>query len=121
MKAVNTYEEGKVKFSTWLRIITWQQLNDHKDSEQVARKYRATDMKLEVFNPPLIDLLDELDSDARELVHLILETPMELQRLIEVEGNTMRGVKPALVTHMKSKGWSGARTGRAFQTIRRNL
>lgn len=121
MKAVNTYEEEKSSFITWLRITIWQQLNDHKDSEWVARKYRATDMVMETFNPPFLDLLDELDEDATELVRLILETPMELQRLIEIEGNTMRGVKPALVEHMRSQGWSGARTGRAFQTIKGKL
>ena len=121
MKAINTYEEGRVKFTTWLRITIWQQLNDHKDSEWVARKYRATDMKTEVSYPPFLDMLDELDADARELVHIILETPMELQRLIESEGNTMRAVKPALVVHMKEQGWSGARTGRAFKTIKGNL
>ena len=72
MKAVNTYEEGRTKFTTWLRITIWQQLNDHKDSEWVARKYRATDMKLEVSYPPFLDLLDELDADAKEIVQLII-------------------------------------------------
>ena len=108
----------------------WKMLNDHKDSERGRAdepsswrrlKYRATDMKLEVFNPPFLDMLDELDADATELVNLILETPMELQRLIEVEGNTMRAVKPALVEHMRDKGWSGARTGRAFKKIKGTL
>ena len=78
-------------------------------------------MKLEVSYPPFLDLLDELDADAKEIVQLIIETPLDLQALIESEGNTMRAVKPALVTHMREKGWSGARTGRAFKTIKGKL
>jgi len=130
MKTINSYNSEKTKFSTWLRTTMWQMLNDFKDSERgrddepwsPRRKgYRDSDKVMEINPKPLLDLLDELDDDAHEIVKLVLETPKELQSLIESEGNTMKAVKPALMVHMKDKGWSGARTGKAFKEIRSKL
>ena len=130
MKTVNSFVPGRTKFSTWMRTTMWQMLNDFKDSERgrsdepdsaKRRGYRSWDLISEAIEPPFLDLLDELDEDANEIVKLVMETPRELQHLIESEGNTMRAVKPALVIHMRDKGWSGARTGRAIQKIRRTL
>jgi len=65
----------------------------------------------------LIDFLDELSEDAREVVCLALDAPRDIVHSLVVKGITPRNYKAAIREYLKDCGWCTARIAESFQEI----
>jgi RNA polymerase sigma factor (sigma-70 family) len=117
VSAYLTYDGEKSKFTTWLRRLMWHDMCNHVRSEMRLNRakndnYSGTQQKP---NYDVIDLIDELDSDIKNIVQLISDAPKELLELSVLEPKKS---KKHLREYLQKIGWTKTRIKNAFHKIR---
>lgn len=114
MRACQDYDPARGKFSTWVYYWAWCRLKDvvMKAAKDPLDFMEINDDILGGAEPPksmAMECLDDLSSDARELVDLLLETPGELVGLALGPERYLKRVKD----YMVKNGWSRSRIEKA--------
>ena len=117
--AYNTYTNTNSSFVTWLRWCIWHGLLDEIAKNKRAHRYRSCDTKKETYGGVgLVDLLDDLGSDAKSIVELIFDVPDLLQDLILENGNGPCALRGSLKAYLFTKGWTKKQIGDSFSEIK---
>jgi len=117
VSACLTYNGEKSKFTTWLRRLMWHDMCNHVRGEMRLSRakndnYSGTQQKP---NYDIIDLIDELDDDIKNIVQLISDAPKELLELSVLEPKKS---KKHLREHLQKIGWTKTRIKNTFHKIR---
>lgn len=108
-------------FPSYVRWVVW-----HGLLEMLRKKMRRGDkvvcMDLHpdwapVQYAPLLDFMDELSEDAKEVVQLTLETPKGIAKVMREKGGTPHAVKTVLREYLVCLGWTGEQVLSAFEEI----
>ena len=118
VNAYDSYHEKHAGFVTWVRFIMWKTLLNHINKERRSKRSRPKDRIISEQCRPLIELLDELDDDAKNVTELILSTPADLHELFQLTDGSGRQIKQTLSTYLTNTGWSAARIHAAFTRIK---
>lgn len=117
MKAYNSYDYSKAKFSTWVHIKVWRHLQEIQ-RVQLRRESRVTFEELDenrhvsrMFN--LSDFLDQLSEDARLVCSVVFDTPWQTQPEPKQIRELLR-----LYFGQPAVGWPMARISDTFAEIR---
>jgi DNA-directed RNA polymerase specialized sigma subunit len=118
MEASHTYKNNEgTTFSSWVRFVVWKSLLNHIAREAKVKKFRIDERRSSYRTSHFIDFFDALGTDAKQIVNLILQTPSELQNLIEDAGGEMKNVKRILRAYLKETGWKEKQIRFAFAQI----
>lgn len=112
---------GASKFATWTRFVAWRLMLDHVDNEIKSKRTRPQDFEITEHKSPLIDVLDELEEDAKTVVELVLHTPEDLQLLIQDSGGGIKKIKSVLTMYLSKLGWKQKRIKQSFLQIQEAL
>lgn len=120
---LESYDPQKAKFSTYL---TWklkgrflEEGRKHRSRKQFV-DYEPTASGLQEEILFFKDILRELSSDAREVVKIVFNTPVELIDMLPKK--QPRGInKHQLQRHLHRQGWSFPRIWKTFEEIARSL
>lgn len=120
-----TYDPSRAKFSTYL---TWELRGLFREMQRKQNRYVASNVTdLELSNSPIqeelvffIDILKKLSSDAKEVVKIVFDTPMDLIEMLPKK--QPRGMnRHQIQKHLRRKGWSFSRIWKSFEEITKNL
>lgn len=116
---VKYYNRGRGKFSNWLRFNFWNTLLEAKEKE--ARDHSrcprdwSVDLSREVCPTPrpgrLMELLDQLSSDAQTVARLALDAPADVRMLLASEKDQIKAMRRAISEYLclLDRGWTPAR------------
>lgn len=118
------YRRERGSFSNWLRYKHEKALLEMREREasRHARLPRAyPNLERQASREPapgrLLELLDELTTDARIVARLALNAPMDVRLGAIERGGSMRAVKDALKEYLTLSGWSVDRIENCFDEI----
>lgn len=69
----------------------------------------------------ITELLEELGDDARTVISLVVETPSELNSIIQAKGDQPRNYRSSIRQYLAELGWTAARVAESFNEIRHAL
>lgn len=123
--AYHSYDPSRAKFTTWVVNRIWY----HLQNDQRAHITREKRYPREEVEPDLMPqqeaprFSDDLSDDARAVVRLLLEAPVDLKTAVLEEGEEWKPerVKQALIRTLKDFGWTALRIVEAFGEIREAL
>jgi len=124
VKACKTYNPEAGALSTWVRfcgykdLITYYQ-KEYKNKQILPESYESC--KENISTSPLFDVLDCLDEDAKEIVNLILNTPKEIEEMVQSKYITLKRVRKAIENYLMKKGWNKKRILYCFSQIQEAL
>ena len=134
--------DGSSSFSSWVRQSVWFKCVDSirdRLTEQQRYKRLQDDTKNgvpiqrtahdeQVDGIPdtfstwsLNGLLEDLTEDARIVVQLTLETPVELEAVVQAKGGQPRNLRSSLRSYLAEMGWTACRIAESFNEVRRVL
>ena len=124
--AFDTHDETEAQLSTWLyNCINPSLLNYMKEEWRhptISIDDKNTDTSsLYSSSFSIMDLLDELESDAHVVLHLLLDTPEEIVNIALTKGKAQRHLKAELKRHLHKMGWTMKRITKTFEEIRKVL
>lgn len=120
LRARKFYKEGKgAKFSTYVRCVIWRGMLDRLNRES-RRTSRLDTREATKLNLPSTDEVNEValgdaSPDAQIVVKLALSPSLEM--LSDMNGDTPRKRKRALVSFLKDLGWTMERILESFHEI----
>jgi len=120
IKAYQTHNPNISKFTTWLRRCIWGKLFDYTRKEIKDYKRNCSERVAKDTNfttTYFIDLLDELDDDAKDIVHMIFDMPALLKEMTIENNCTMLSFKSTLRKYLKNIGWTADTINKSFQEI----
>ncbi len=112
-------------FTTWLtNQVYWGLEDELRGRVRTSKKFEPADpdqiqAKNRDWEPA--SLLEELGSDARMVVELVIETPAEIDQIIRAKGGEARNVRSTIRDHLRGIGWTAARIAESFCEIRHAL
>lgn len=115
-------------YATVIRRCVWYNLFDTMRT-RVRRQKAAPMVSIEDgqdFHTPDNGLnvstwVEELGTDARYAVTLVLEPPAAVEETIQAKGGEPRNYRSTVRTYLAAEGWSTARINAAFEEIRKAL
>lgn len=116
--------KGELPLSSWLAQKIWFGLtnkrNRHENKwanmvEHDEEKHPTHESAARHFG--FVDLMDELSSDAKHMVNMLLDSPPHLKALIEDNNDSMRTIKYTLTKYLKTRGWGVTRIKHTFREI----
>jgi hypothetical protein len=120
MQAYITHKNDKgSEFTSWLTNKIWRKLQD-KDKNQM-RIYKQSLRRpwlpcRELPSEQMIDMLDELKTEGRNLLALYRETYGEFEELFKSKSQPRK--HKALYKHLKEQGWTRQEIQRAFMNVK---
>jgi DNA-directed RNA polymerase specialized sigma subunit len=119
MNTIKIYDpQGGRSFSTHLRQRIWFYLFNTQ-----IRKSKQPVLSREWDEPEtrsaygFVELLDELNQDAQTIVNLILNSPMDLVRMMDHHGGKAKNAKTTLYAYLQKQGWDKKRIEANFNNI----
>jgi len=121
MIAYNTHDKTRSSFTAWLRVRVWYGLvmANGKEMKHTYNQTRPPRPSVHPDNIGLVDLLDSLNEDARNLILLVRSVPADLDKLFQKARR-----KPArkhVFHYLKDCGWSRSEILNAFSSLKRLL
>jgi len=118
MTAYNTHDKTRSSFTTWLRVRVWYGLvmangKEMKHTRNQSRPPRPTNHQ---DNIGLLDLIDSLNEDAKNLILLVRSVPADLDQLFHRAHR-----KPArkyVFQYLKDCGWTRSEILNAFSSLK---
>lgn len=128
VEAYDSWDRSRGKFTQWLYFLMWRTLLEQvrrqtmRNARHKRVKFDEDGLCTESRAHWLGDLLDGLSEDARTIVSMVLDTPMDLkialaQRSVDSKQNT----KGAFREVLQDMGWSKDQVYKAFDEIREAL
>jgi hypothetical protein len=102
------YSEERAKFSTWCNFCTRCNMMNLITERSKSREI-PTEINEELLgeapslSSPCLEILEGMSSEAREIVHLLLETPSEVLHEVGTPKQLLRSVKAHLVSRGRCK------------------
>ena len=101
IKATQSHNEARSKITTWTRFCIWKGLlnyikKEHKQWNPLLRLELPIDISDDTNYFSLSEILDELSDDAKDIIKLIFDLPLEIQMDAKQHGNRPRNIKAAL-------------------------
>ena len=119
MEAYKSYKSEASKFTAWVRTkvwygLVWKNWLELKHTHiNAARPPRPSNHQDELS---LIDLLDELNEDAKNLILLMRSAPEDLERLFK--RSKKRPARKSVFQYLKQAGWTRANIQNAFNSLK---
>ena len=121
LKAYNTYDSERSKFSTHVWTIAQRDLiNLARANQAIKRSSKAIPLPDTLPSSPEsspLDFLKDLSQDAKTVIGLVLCPTSNVEQSIK----TVASWKPTLTKYLRQIGWSGQDVLEAFTEIRRAL
>lgn len=118
--AFRTFDPTKGKFSARVWALAWFKMfrTEEKRKKAIGAAISEDTEGKEVFS--VNHLLEEVSNDARRVLKMVLEPPIEL---MSIEGLRPQPHKTAACVRalLRGMGWTGERIGRTFQEIKEAL
>lgn len=121
MEADTSYNPEKCAYTTWVRLKIWSKLMDYIVHEQKIKRHREIDKRISCPPNTFIQLLDSLNNDAKNIIDLILDTPDDLQLLINTSNGGSKQIKKTIAKYLGNMGWHNKRIQYAFTQIQKAL
>jgi len=126
IKAYDNYDPKKAKFTTYLvNRIRGGLLDYIKRTNKYAKhghgiisieqtEFDCSDGKKQFY---ILDLLDEVTDDAKTILNLILDIPIEIEEDCLNRGTNGRAMKESIRRYMQKLGWTKNRIKETFKEI----
>lgn len=135
MRAYRTHLPSMGKFSSWFRFLQWKILleNVRRNAMRNARMTRVDVEEMDSLGTTPLprfnleefaeELACDLSEDAKTVMRLTVDAPMEVLIALEQRGGKMnpRSVKASLREFLKDVGWTTERVTESFTEITKAL
>jgi hypothetical protein len=126
MISYHEHDPAIAPFVPWCKWKTWKHLQEQHRKIAYRRGITKMEQHEEEFakDEPrfrLVDFIDELSEDARQVVSLVFDTPKGLVPIIQSKGNEPRNLRSVLRDYLKGIGWSAKQITDSFSEIERAL
>lgn len=132
LKAYNTFDEDKGKFSTYLTICIYRRFLDVMYNKQQQNRLRTVSLDTTSTDGSLhetISAKQELGfnfeeyvegwtEDSKTILRLILQTPTELSELVSGKGGEPRNWRSSIREYLLACGWDWYRVSDTYKEIR---
>jgi len=119
LNAMKTYDEEKGRLSTYLTLrITWGLIGYFEKQKKQTAVYSVAsfeDIEDLTSNLSVIDILDEVGEDAKTLIDLVLETPVDFMNAIRPNRKNLRASMRRHAT--KILGWTTRHYKETFEEV----
>jgi len=126
LEAYESWEPEQSSFTSWLRhrIFSTAVNNLRQRCREQGRRERVEDSDIPERNQPawnVRQVLEELTEDAALVVRLVVETPAELEAVVQAKGGQPRNLRSSLRQYLADAGWTACRIAESFNEVRKVL
>jgi len=124
LDAVIAFDDAKRKgidLETWVAVRIRQRLINHFATQRRHQNVLQTSDRLDEEGQSssfFLNLWDELSEDARSIVEVIFDCPIEVIRDAQKKGGHARNFRWALREYMRGLDWSKRRIDAAYKSIK---